>query len=385
MMTENAKDYSLKILCVHPNFELYGSDRSFAMAVEAIADGRPDVAIEILLPQPGPILALPPFDRLKPTFREMWILRRRGLLRRMTLGMPKNIRALIDAHRSMAAADIVYVNTIIGIDFILMARFSKTPVIIHVREIPNGLEMSVFRRLLLWSKARLVFNSNATRDAFRLPSGVESAVVYNGLSDPGETPPPQPSGRRMEVLVIGRLNHWKGQETVVDAVALLPTEERERLFVRIVGGTFNNQNDFHERLDARITEAGLAGCIRIDPFEDDPTESFRRADVVVVPSRLPEPFGRVAIEAMAHSRPVVCSGHGGLVEIVEDGVTGRLFAPSDPEGLARALRELLATPNKAEVWGEAGRRRFLGKFTNTASNTALLTALLPATTQEHVK
>lgn len=379
------KDYSLKILCVHPNFELYGSDRSFAMAVEAIADERPDVAIEVLLPQPGPILALPPFDRLKPNFREMWILRRRGLLGRMTLGMPKNVRALIDSRRSMAAADIVYINTIIGIDYILMARFSKAPVIIHVREIPNGLELVVFRWLLLWSGARLVFNSHATRDAFRLPSSVESAVVYNGLADPGETPPPQPAGRRLEVLVIGRLNHWKGQETVVDALALLSAAERERLFVRIVGGTFNNQNDFYDRLEARIVAAGLAGSIRIDPFEDDPTESFRRADVVVVPSRLPEPFGRVAIEAMAHSRPVVCSGHGGLVEIVEDGVTGRHVLPSDPESLASALRELFAAPEKAAAWGEAGRRRFLDTFTNSASNRTLLAALMPATTEESAK
>lgn len=84
--------------------------------------------------------------------------------------------------------------------------------------------------------------------------------------------------------------------------------------------------------------------------------------MAVVPSLL-EPFGLVAIEAMAYGRPVVASRTGGLAEIVVDGETGRLVPPGDPQALAQALEELLGDPRRALWMGEAGRLRFESLFT----------------------
>ena len=81
--------------------------------------------------------------------------------------------------------------------------------------------------------------------------------------------------------------------------------------------------------------------MRFEPFCADPAPLYRWADVVVVPSRLPEALGRVAIEAMAHRRPPLVARIGGLPEIVEDRVSGWIVAPNDAAALARTLREIV--------------------------------------------
>lgn len=365
----------MKVLCVHPNFELYGSDRSFANAVEMLERILPGAEITTLLPQLGPIASHPPFDHLPVVTRDMFILRRRGLLRRLVFEIPRTLRALRAAIRDLNSHDLNYINTIIGVDFLMMARFTRRPVVIHVREIPNGIERILFRRLLIWSRATLIFNSEATRQAFSMPARTRTYVIHNGFQDPGPVEPISIApGRPTRILTLGRLNHWKGQEILISAIGRLKETGRQ-VDVRIVGGTFNNQDDFRDRLVEQIDKLGLNNCVRIDPFEADPAESYRWADIVVVPSRLPEPFGRVAIEAMAFGRPVIASRHGGLVEIVKDGETGLLFPPSSDEDLARCITTLLDDPALMVRYGVAGKERFLKGFSTETFNKAFETAI----------
>jgi glycosyltransferase involved in cell wall biosynthesis len=374
----------MKIVAVHPSSELYGSDRSFAAAIRALAAHWPSAEFKILLPCEGPLQMHAPFDQLTPRTRALWILRRKDLVRSVTTGLLASLAALRAAWRDMTAADLIYVDTVVAFDFLVMARFvGKKPVVVHVREIPTGIELKLFRGLLIWSGANCIFNSNATRDAFALPARCRSTVVYNGFVDPGPTAPPDFDGARpLRLMVIGRINAWKGQEILVSAIGLLSREERYRVEVRIVGGVYGPQDIFLSDLQVRIDELGLADRVRIDPFEDDPSDSFRKADVVVVPSRKPEPFGRVAIEAMAFARPVLAAGHGGLVEIVVDGETGTLVAPNNAAALADAIRALLDDPGIVVRQGAAARHRFIAAFTMAACDRALGAAfdtILPPT------
>ena len=86
-----------------------------------------------------------------------------------------------------------------------------------------------------------------------------------------------------------------------------------------------------------------------------------RTGVFVLPSRS-EGLGLVAVEAMAAGRPVVASCTGGLPEVVVDGETGLLVEPEDPVALARAIRMLLADPDRAARMGAAGRQRVRERF-----------------------
>jgi glycosyltransferase involved in cell wall biosynthesis len=79
-----------------------------------------------------------------------------------------------------------------------------------------------------------------------------------------------------------------------------------------------------------------------------------------------EPFGLINLEAMACETPVVASAVGGILEVVEDGKTGILVPPGQPEALARALARVLDNPELGARMGKAGRRRVEEKFSWTS-------------------
>lgn len=85
--------------------------------------------------------------------------------------------------------------------------------------------------------------------------------------------------------------------------------------------------------------------------------AWRRSVIGLVPSVWAEPFGLVALEAMASGRPVIASRIGGLTDIVLDGETGLLVPPGDAAALRAALARLLADPALRERLGQAGRSR----------------------------
>lgn len=366
----------MKILAVHPNFELYGSDRWFAAALLAMEAEFGVNQIRVVLPQTGPIETLPPFERMQVDYFPMFILRRKRFWSGIFKSLAKAPMTFFKALSEMNKSKVTYINTIIPIDFILMARFSRRPVILHVHEIPVGKELEIFRLLVLFSKARLIFNSKATLEAFRLPKHVQASVVYNGYTDPGDTTKAAQSvERKLQILVIGRINRWKGQEILVEALQLLPLEVRAKINVRIVGSAFEGSEDLLGRLKMQIAHGGLGDIVSVEPFEDDPSESYRASDVVIVPSRLPEPFGRVAIEAMAYGCAVIASNHGGLAEIVVEGETGKLVEPASPIALAEAITTFSSNPSQVARMGANGRARFQNTFTQQAVDRVFLASI----------
>jgi glycosyltransferase involved in cell wall biosynthesis len=88
---------------------------------------------------------------------------------------------------------------------------------------------------------------------------------------------------------------------------------------------------------------------------------YSHAAVFVCPS-VYEPFGLINLEAMACETPVVASAVGGILEVVEEDVTGYLVPPGRPDDLATALRRVLDDPAAAQAMGRAGRQRVEARF-----------------------
>jgi glycosyltransferase involved in cell wall biosynthesis len=111
-------------------------------------------------------------------------------------------------------------------------------------------------------------------------------------------------------------------------------------------------------------ELGLSGHLTWTGRVEDLLREgiYDAADVVCQCSRWQEAFGAVIAEAMAFRRPVVATRVGGIPELVEDGVTGWLAAPGDPEALAGCLERLLRDLEMRARMGEAGRRAAEAKF-----------------------
>lgn len=93
------------------------------------------------------------------------------------------------------------------------------------------------------------------------------------------------------------------------------------------------------------------------PWMDNAAGVMRHLDVLVLPSRQ-EPFGTVLAEAMMVGTPVVATRVGGLAEVVDDGITGRLVAPGDPEALAAGVLEVLARRQTMGVAARTAGQRF---------------------------
>ena len=211
--------------------------------------------------------------------------------------------------------------------------------------------------------AEVIFNSQATKRAFALPASVPQHVVYNGIADPAAVACFDYDGARpLRLLLIGRINRIKGQDLLIEALASLPPDIRARLAVRIVGGSFGNDLAREDALKRQVVAAGLAATVSFEPFQDDPACHYAWADIVVIPSRLPESLGRVAIEAMAHGRPVIASSIGGLPEVVQDGITGRLVPPNDAAALADAIAQAASGSSMWHGYAAATRARYEAEF-----------------------
>ena len=117
---------------------------------------------------------------------------------------------------------------------------------------------------------------------------------------------------------------------------------------------------FETRLRRRAAELGLDPTLRFIGYQQDLPELLAAVDAVAVPS-WNEAFGLIAAEAMAAGRAVIASNVGGLAELIEDGVTGLLVQPKDPESLAAAMLKLAESPALVEHVGlqaRAGAHRF---------------------------
>lgn len=352
------------VYAVHQGFELYGSDRVFIRSLHALRHDWPDAEFTVVLPAEGPLRETLVSAGFTVQIDDLWVLRRSlGLkLFNRLLRLPGSIWK---AWRRGRAADLVYLSTTVILDHLLVAPFYKGAVLVHAHELPTGMAARILSGLLAWSRAAIVFISRATADAYTLPPSTVSRIVYNGYDGPVEASAPTPDEHRsVRLLMIGRINDWKGQNLLVEALSLLTEAERQRFDVRIVGDTFGGPAS-RDALVELIERHHLAYRVGIEGFQEDPSPLYEWSDIVIAPSRKPEPFGLIAIEAMSWARPVIAAAHGGLIEIVT-GETGQLFEPNNAAALADALRAYAMAPQKTTIHGGHGRRRYETLFTGAA-------------------
>jgi glycosyltransferase involved in cell wall biosynthesis len=169
-----------------------------------------------------------------------------------------------------------------------------------------------------------------------VPSGV---VLPETVGEPDDPP---------HILFVGRLSEEKGIAELLEA-----TSDVRRV---VVGDG---------QLRDRVPDA--VGFVS----PNDLGRYYERAAVVVCPSRR-EGYGVVAREAMAHGRPVVATNVGGLVDAVEDGVTGLLVHPRDPSALRAAIERLLSDEGLRRRLGVAARDTARERFSWEAATEATI-------------
>jgi glycosyltransferase involved in cell wall biosynthesis len=164
---------------------------------------------------------------------------------------------------------------------------------------------------------------------------------------------------RRVVLYVGKFSPGKGTADFVAAAERVAPALPDAVFV-LVG-------------DGPLAVPAATSIRRLGPLPNaEVLALYAAADVVVVPSVIPDSLSRVILEAMAAGRPVIGTRVGGTPELVVDGVTGLLVERADPDGLARAIEKLLTDEVLRRALGTEARRRVEERFGAATSVDRLL-------------
>lgn len=350
----------MRLICVHQSADLYGSDRSFLQVLEFFVKSEQFTEIKVVLPRNGPLTAK--LEELGVTIELMELsLLSKTYLKKLQWG--KIIFPLLQFSKKRAlfnSYDVVYVNTSVILDFYLTAPFVKSKKIIHIREIPAKWLSKILSVFLKFSGSVILFNSESTKNVFdALP---ESYVVHNAFEGfPGvqSGTPVTPVSEPLKVLLIGRINDWKGQDFALEALERLSSKN---ILLRIVGDTSAGNEQLLTVLKQQVEAAALGPYVEFTGFTADPAKHYQWADVLIVPSKKPEPFGRIAIEAMCLGKPVIAANHGGLPEIIDHGRNGFLFKPGDIESFNGFLEKYMQDRELLLVHGNEAKATFMKQF-----------------------
>lgn len=148
-----------------------------------------------------------------------------------------------------------------------------------------------------------------------------------------------PDGYKV-IMLPGRLTRWKGQEVLIEALAILGRHDVRCLLV----GSDQGRSGYRAELTNLIAARNLTDVVHIVDECSDMPAAYMLTDVAISASTDPEAFGRVVVEAQAMGRAIIASDHGAPRETVLPGQTGWLVPPGDPAALAGALDAFLRQP-----------------------------------------
>ena len=175
------------------------------------------------------------------------------------------------------------------------------------------------------------------------------------------------SGKSKLVVTVGRMSPEKGLDVLVEAFALLVKRVADVHLV-LVGDGQERQS-----LEALVRKAKLEKVVHFVGYTKTPGDYLIEASVFALPSRS-EGIPNAVLEAMALGVPVVATGVGGVPEIIQDGVTGRLVTSEEPGLLGECLAELLLDSKLRRRFAVRGRRRVREAF-SVSSRLAKLEAI----------
>jgi len=254
----------------------------------------------------------------------------------------------------------------------------RLPIIWHLHDYVSARPfMSKAMRLYRNRCSVMLANSNSVRDDARsaLTGGSNVYTLYNAI-DINEFSPQGPvadldglcnlepaAAPVIRVGLLATMAWWKGHKDFVQAIAMLGHDNLIRGYV--IGGplyhTEGSQVEIEE-LRQLVRELGAEHCIGFAGFVAKPSSAIRALDIVVHASTRPEPFGRVIVEAMACSKPVITTAVGGAAELVRAGNNVLDFRMGDCAHLAHRIRELAGDPELRNRLGAAGRKTVMEQF-----------------------
>lgn len=243
----------------------------------------------------------------------------------------------------------------------------------HVRFIHSPYLLDCF--LSRWVHG-FIYMSEAIRDAYEssgIPRG-KGIVVYEGMAPLPPIDSCHLERLRTELGVhglvlsnIGRLAWWKGQDIFLESVADLRKTYSGDLTVLVVGPATAGSagKTFLDRLYKIVGDNKMEDIVRFTGLRSDIPAILMLSDIVIHSATMPEPFGRVLVEAMMAGKPLIATAAGGPIEIVDHEKTGLLVTPGSSRAMTSALLRLATDEQFRTKLGKQARLSALEKYSNT--------------------
>lgn len=265
------------------------------------------------------------------------------------------------------AIDIIHTNSSVLNTGGILAAMVQIPHVWHIRELrQEGLGfIDVWRperisRFMEKNSSRIVAISKAVRDkyALQIPGDLIS-VVYNGVGEENlyEKNREKQPGDQVNFLISGRISGEKRQEEAVKAVALLTEAGYRNLHLSIAGPGDTDS------LRSLIADKKIEEYVTFLGYRSDLPLLRREMDIELVCS-LWEAFGRVTVEAMMSSNPVIGADSGGTPELIKDGENGYLYRQGDERDLADKMRRFMEHPERIRHMGQCAYQTAKTRFSS---------------------
>lgn len=268
------------------------------------------------------------------------------------------------------AIDLVHHNNNLPKDryTVIAAWLAGVPQVCHIRTLAK---LSSIERNLARSVNTFIYMSKAIERLYQ-DSGIPASkgkVVYDGFDagtfekiDRKQVAKLRAefglSDRDLVVSNVGRLDSWKGHDYFLEAMAEV-IRSQPNAKALIVGEPESSpwNQIYYQKLQKMVLDLKLSNHVIFTGFRADIPRIMVASDVMVHSSSEPEPFGRVVVEGMLASCPVVATAAGGVLDSVEDRVTGLLVPTKDAKSMADAILQLLQDREKSKAMGQWAQKR----------------------------
>ncbi len=372
------------ILFIHPSNELYGADRSLLRLVSSLDKKKYN-----------PVIVLPNdvnYDGLLSNELEKlnikYYIIKLAVLRRKYFTFPGLVLFLYRLFTSIIflcmiikkeSISVIHSNSTAVISGAFVKLFFKNiPHIWHVREIittPKWLNKLIANTLYKFSSTIIAVSEATKNNLVAAQKKIEEKiiVIHNGIdfsffetvNNLEINSIKKNWNINNEILVvgmIGRINLWKGQSFLVDA--MLPIlKKRKNVKLVLLGGIVPGKDQIRDNLLEKISRNLLNDQIIIEDFKKDIRSYLQIFDIFILPSIKPDPFPTVILEAMALGKPVIATNHGGAVEQVENGRSGFLISPLNVDELTQKIDLLIISENLRTKMGNVGKAKVVESFT----------------------
>lgn len=260
--------------------------------------------------------------------------------------------------------DIIVANSLYAAAAVAWSFNRSKPYLVYYSRVSmeslRGIKRLIALKLIFNRFDEFVANSKWTASCIPAPLNerpVSIAYPVSGVSGTNQSRQSAPcASDNVKIVSLSRPDPWKGTDLVVLAASVLAREFPEKkITLDIYGGTFFSDQNYLKELrdlaDSSPVEVVFQGHVA------DVSAVLLEADIMVLSTRVPEPFGQVVPQGLAAGAVVVVPDAGGPLEVVSDGVSGLVFKTGDADSLSQRMAVVLRDPDLAAELSKRGMIR----------------------------